>query len=381
MNKRELVENIAAKTGLSRAASRRLLDAVTSGISQALAGGQKVSLKGFGSWKTQTRTARPGRNPRSGEKLLLPATRAVRFRPGIRLREVIKETTSPGQVPGEQKIGRKKAHVIAVTSGKGGTGKTNFVINSAIAMAQRGRKVFVIDADLGTANVDILLGLHCRYSINDLISDQSLTLRDIAVEGPEGVLIIPGGSGLQELAELSPAALIRTIEMLKPLEEQADVLIIDTGSGISRNVIEFALAADEIIVVVTPEPHAVSDAYAIIKVLSTRQNTPPLKLVFNQVESYSEARLVAARLVDVAERFLQINPEILGHIVRDDNLVRSVKHFQPIVLYNPLAPAARCLTAIVEKIIPPAGDEESVTRPSSQDSFITRLKDLFARPS
>lgn len=209
------------------------------------------------------------------------------------------------------------------------------------------------------------------------MEDHDISLLDIMVEGPEGINIIPGGSGLQTLAELPSEELGRIIGMLKPLEESADVILIDTGSGISRNVVDFCLAADEVVVVVTPEPHSISDAYAIIKVLSSKGIKPDIKITLNLVEDFNEARHVAAKLSDVANRFLNIEPETLGHIVRDDNLTRSVKHFKPIVLYNPLAPASRCIVAIAEKLIPLPKDFQQPVKKES--GFLEKLKTIFSK--
>ena len=190
-------------------------------------------------------------------------------------------------------------------------------------------------------------------------------------------MIVPGGSGLQTLAELPEEELARLVGMLEPLEELADVILIDTGSGISRNVVDFALAADEIVIVVTPEPHAISDAYALLKVLNSKEQKPLLNVVYNLVENPLEAQQVAKRFADVAERFLGMTPENMGHVVKDDNLVRSVKQFKPLVLYNPLAPASRSFMAIAERLVRGAAEEKAA--PVSRQSFLNRLKSLFSR--
>ncbi len=386
MNKHDLITSTAEKAGISKAAAKRVVDATTSIIEENLARGEKVALKGFGSFDLRHRPLRRIRNLHNQKMITVPAARIPVFKPGKNLRAMVKSagdrggTTmiendssdfQPGAQPGHPKV-------IAVTSGKGGTGKTNFVINTAIALAQRGQKVCLIDADLGTANVDVLLGLHCKHTINSLIEDKDMDLMEIVIEGPEGIQLIPGGSGLQSLAELPKEELTRIISMFKPLEQHADVIIIDTGSGISRNVVEFAVAADEVVVVITPEPHSISDAYAIIKVLSTNElQPPPIKLVFNLVENLTEARMVSSRLTDVTERFLQVTPETIGHIVKDDNVVRSVKQFKPFVLYNPLAPASKCIVAIAEKLIPMPNGEKPVTREEKR-GFLGKLKTLFS---
>ncbi len=395
MNKTDLVSSTARKSGLSKAAAKRALNAVTAVIEEALSKGDKVTLKGFGTFSLRHRPLRRIRSLHDQRIITVPSSNLPAFKPGKNLKTLIKEKQAKNDAnkPGnsfddfenafkdpDSRSDTRLPKVIAVTSGKGGTGKTNFVINTAIALAQRGQKVYLIDADLGTANVDVLLGLHCRHTINTLVEDKNMNLMDIIVEGPEGIRIIPGGSGLQSLAELPREELARIISMFKPLEQHADVIMIDTGAGISKNVIEFALAADEIVIVITPEPHSISDAYAIIKVLQANKLQPPIKLVFNLVENTTEAKLVSSRLTDVTERFLQLKPETIGHIFKDDNVVKSVKQFKPFVLYNPLSPASRCIVSIAERLIP-SSEEEQKTLRTEKKGFIGKLKTLFTSTS
>ncbi len=400
MNKSDLIKNTADKANITRADAKRIVDATIETISDSLAQGNKVSIKGFGTFRLKHRPLKRIRNLHTKEMITVPSARLPAFKPGKNIKTKINEieekhttevtdkkyssqekpVTGKTQLPEftvEDKA-TKQPKVIAVTSGKGGTGKTNFVINTAIALSQRGQKVYLLDADLGTANVDVLLGLQSKYTINTLVEDKEMNLMDIIIEGPEGVKVIPGGSGLQSLTDLPEEELGRIINMLKPLEKHADIIMIDTGSGISKNVVEFAMAADEVVIVATPEPHSISDAYAIIKVLSANEFQPPIKLVFNLVDNIAEAKLVSAKLTDVANRFLDLTPQTIGHIVKDDNVVKSVKQFKPFVLYNPLTPASRCVVSIAERLTQPAGEVEEKPE-QEKKGFLGKLKHIFSR--
>jgi len=400
MNKSDLIKNTADKANITRADAKRIVDATIETISDSLAQGNIVSIKGFGTFRLKHRPLKRIRNLHTKEMITVPSARLPAFKPGKNIKTKINEieekhttevtdkkyssqekpVTGKTQLPEftvEDKA-TKQPKVIAVTSGKGGTGKTNFVINTAIALSQRGQKVYLLDADLGTANVDVLLGLQSKYTINTLVEDKEMNLMDIIVEGPEGVKVIPGGSGLQSLTDLPEEELGRIINMLKPLEKHADIIMIDTGSGISKNVVEFAMAADEVVIVATPEPHSISDAYAIIKVLSANEFQPPIKLVFNLVDNIAEAKLVSAKLTDVANRFLDLTPQTIGHIVKDDNVVKSVKQFKPFVLYNPLTPASRCVVSIAERLTQPAGEVEEKPE-QEKKGFLGKLKHIFSR--
>ncbi|MDK2986465.1 MAG: flagellar biosynthesis protein FlhG [Clostridia bacterium] len=264
--------------------------------------------------------------------------------------------------------------IIAVTSGKGGVGKTNFVINVAIALAKKGLRTFIIDADLGTANVDVLLNIHPKYTLQDLVEGTKDNILDIIVEGPEGIQIVPGSSGFQSLADLSENELSNVIKKFEPLQEYADVIIIDTGAGLSRNVIKFVLAADEVIVITTTEPHAITDAYAIIKVLDDKDSTLNTKLIVNRVDSKNEAVKIIKRMESVVERFLNIKVTGLGYIFEDPNIRKAVKNYTPFIKYSPHSLAAKCITGLADKINPLNKQTDNI----SNKSFLAKLKKIFS---
>ena len=279
--------------------------------------------------------------------------------------------TVPESVGDNRQLANTGPKIIAVTSGKGGVGKTNFVINVAIALAQKGVRTFIIDADLGTANIDVLLNLHPRYTLQDLIEGTKDNILDIIVEGPEGVQVVPGGSGFQSLADLSERSLAQVIEKFEPLQDYADVILIDTGAGLSRNVIKFVLAADEVIVITTTEPHAITDAYAIIKVLDDKDSTLNIKLIVNRAESKKEAVQIMKRMESVVERFLSINLASLGYISEDSNIKKAVKNLTPLIKYSPHSLAAKSITRLADKINPHLQSD------INKKSFLAKLKKIF----
>jgi flagellar biosynthesis protein FlhG len=250
-------------------------------------------------------------------------------------------------VAGRDKM--RKIRVISVTSGKGGVGKSNVVANLALAMTRLGSKVLIIDADLGLGNINLLLGLKPAYTLNDLFSGEK-GLSEIIVEGPGGVKVIPAGSGMQKYTRLSGAERIRLLNELDDLEEEFDTFIIDTESGISDNVIYFTSAAQEIVVVVSPEPTSIADGYALIKLLSTTYGEHHFKVLINMAKDSDEALKTYYRLASVVGRFLEISLDYLGCVVRDDLLIDSVKRQRAVYELYPDSASSRCFSALARRI-------------------------------
>ncbi|MDK2822733.1 MAG: flagellar biosynthesis protein FlhG [Clostridia bacterium] len=269
---------------------------------------------------------------------------------------------------------QKSTKFISITSGKGGVGKTSFTINLGITLSQMGYRTFIIDADLGTANVDVLLNLQPKYNLKHILNREKDIL-DIIIDGPGGIHLIPGGSGLQNLADLDEWQFNRLINSFQVLEKYADVILIDTGAGLSKNVINFILASDEVIVVTTPEPHAITDAYAIIKVMDERDTTLNPKLILNRVESPEEAKKISEKMIKVTDHFLSLKLESLGYILEDSNVLRAIKKLRPFVLTDPLCPAAQCVKNISQRLIKPDANYEFEVR----KNFFHRVKELFNR--
>lgn len=218
---------------------------------------------------------------------------------------------------------RKSPYVISISSGKGGVGKSLTTINLAMAARRSNRDVTILDADLGLANVDVLLGLNARHNLADVLNGH-VAMRDIILEGPLGVRVIPSGSGIAKLSQLSYAQRVALLEHVEAYEEQPDILFVDTGAGISSNVLHFATAADCRVVVTTPEPHAITDAYAFIKVMCEEEKIRDFKLVVNMARSADEGKRIAGRVADVARQFLNADVQYVGHVPIDPQVQRWV---------------------------------------------------------
>lgn len=251
----------------------------------------------------------------------------------------------------------KPLRVIAVTSGKGGVGKTNLVVNLAVALQSLGNNVIVLDADLGLANIDVLLGLNPRYNLGHTISEGK-TMEEIMVEGPGGIKIIPGATGIADLADLGDFQREKLIDSLSSLDDKGDILIIDTGAGLSKNVRNFVEASDEAVVITTPDPASITDAYSMIKVLLDESPELDIKLVVNMAKTKFEAQEVNDRMILVVKQFLNKYLETLGYIIDDRLVVKAVRVQQPVILAYPSCEASSCIKNIAKKITPVLKDEK-----------------------
>jgi flagellar biosynthesis protein FlhG len=264
-------------------------------------------------------------------------------------------TPKPGQnlgAPSEK--GKKQNSVghtrsIAITSGKGGVGKSNVAVNVALELACAGWRVSLLDADLALANADVLLGLNPKYHLGHVLSGQR-TLAEVIVETTDGLRLIPGGSGIEELANLSEAQQRRFIAELSAMEVESDFLIIDTPAGIAHNVTAVLHAASAVLIVTTPDPTAVVDAYATLKVLHRESPEKPVWLVVNDVVGIGDAEKTFEQIHSAAKRFLQHPLEHLGTIPRDSELAEAVRRQIPVLYYAPQSPASRSLRLIAKRL-------------------------------
>jgi flagellar biosynthesis protein FlhG len=239
---------------------------------------------------------------------------------------------------------RDSTEIITVTSGKGGVGKTNISVNLGIAFALSGRKVLIVDADLGLSNVNIVAGLvpPPRYNLFHVIKGEK-EIEEVVAEGPCGVKVITGAIGISTLANLSPKKRTELVEKLSGLSNVADLIIIDTSAGLSGRVVSFILAADKVILVTTPEPTAIADAYGIVKAISFRNKEMDIRLIVNKAKSFEEGEKVARRIAEIAGQFLDMKIESLGVLLNDRAVENAVREQRPFFLAYPKAKATKCI--------------------------------------
>jgi len=242
----------------------------------------------------------------------------------------------------------KPIKVISVTGGKGGVGKSNVSVNLAVAMAMEGRRVMLLDADLGLANIDVMLGLQVRQNLSHVLAGEC-ELRDIVLTGPEGIKIVPAASGTRSMAALSEMEHAGLVRAFSDLSDQAEVLIVDTAAGIADNVISFTLASQEIVLVVCDEPTSITDAYALMKVLSQEHGVYNFKVLANMVRSPQEGRHLFAKLTAVSDRFLDVGLEYIGSIPFDENVRNAVRKQKPVVQAFPRTPASVAIKQLSKK--------------------------------
>jgi len=241
--------------------------------------------------------------------------------------------------------------VISVTSGKGGVGKTNIVGNLAIAFQRMGKRVLIFDADLGLANIDIIFGIHPEDNIDAVIRGEK-RLSDVIVEGPEGVSVIPASSGIEDVANLTEGQKLNLLSEFDDLNYKFDIMLIDTGAGISSNVVYFNLAAQERLIVVTPEPTSITDAYALLKVMFNRYGTKNFVILLNMVKDQKEARSVFKNLSSVADKFLAgISLDYAGGIVGDEFLKKAVVKRRPVVCAYPDSSSSQGIKALATYLL------------------------------
>ncbi|MGL4774122.1 MAG: MinD/ParA family protein [Clostridium sp.] len=242
----------------------------------------------------------------------------------------------------------QKAKIITVTSGKGGVGKSNFVVNLSIYLRRMGKKVLIFDADIGMGNDDVLMGVFPKYNVFDIIKGKDIN--EVLVEGPEGVMLLPGGSGLNKIEDMQEVE--RNIFLSKLQEiEGFDFILMDTGAGISRSVLAFLACSEELILLTTPEPTALTDAYSLLKAADYFKIKDKAKVVVNRAFDYEEGEQTYGKFKNAVERFLRIRVEYLGCILEDRHLVKGVREQRPFIISYPNSQGAKCIATIGNKLI------------------------------
>ena len=271
------------------------------------------------------------------------------------------------------------AKVFTVTSGKGGVGKTNISINLAIALCEMGYRVAVIDADFGLANVEVLFGAIPKYTLLDVIHNEK-TISEVLCEGPRGISFISGGSGVEEIIRLGSDQIASLVANLSVIDNDFDIIIIDTGAGISETVIGMALAADEVLLVTTPEPTAITDAYALIKALFQRDRDRVIRVIVNRAESEKEATEIMAKLSQVSEKFLDLELLKLGYIPNDAVVIRSVKRQMPFIVGFPNSASSRNTQQIARTLMNCEQYQETKSG-KGLSGFISKISRVFTMQS
>lgn len=243
----------------------------------------------------------------------------------------------------------RRARVIAITSGKGGVGKTNTTANVAVALALAGKRVCIIDADTGLANINIVLGLRPEHTLEDFL-DHGLPIEAILMEGPRGVRVVPGASGIVEYADLSRQHQQSLLNGMQRLEQAFDYLLIDTAAGIADSVIRFVLAAERALLVVSPDPTSLTDAFALTRILKRNHYGGDLHVLVNMADSEAAALKVYQRFAQAAQKYMQVELDWFGHVTADRALVTAVRLQHPVVLVQPDAPSSVCFHALAQRL-------------------------------
>ncbi len=281
-----------------------------------------------------------------------------------RLRTMFQDTNDkPNKSP--------SSRIITITSGKGGVGKTNITVNIAIQLSKLGKKVVILDADLGLANIELLMGITPKYSLEDVIKG-SKSIEQVFTSGPFGINFISGGSGVKELIRISDAQLDFFIRNLNKLDRLADIILIDTGAGLSNSVMSFVKAVNEVILVATPDPTAIMDAYSLIKLLKNDLvDLPKINIIINKVYKEQEGYEAFNKLFKVSDKFLEVPIENLGYVPYDTHLVKAVKSQNPVIISYPKATSSKAFERLANRLLNIPYNNKG--NKSGIDSFIKRL--------
>ena len=304
---------------------------------------------------------------------LMPAQNVEVFRriseyeaAGLGEEEIKTRLVQPPETEHIHVVAQSQTKVIGITSGKGGVGKTTFALNAAIELARQRQRVLVIDGDLGLANLHILAGIQPRYDLSSVVRDE-VGLAEILADGPEGIRILPGTCGESDLASLDNVKKSRLMDSLQEIEQDADFVLIDTGAGMSDNVMRFVSSADELVLMTTPDITAIADAYGMAKVIVQENEKSRMSILVNKVSSFKESRDVFVRLNECSKRFLDYSFRELGYVLKDNAVGYATQKRVPVAISYPNSRASRAIRRIAGVLL---RDQEPTDREGS-------LSDLF----
>ena len=279
----------------------------------------------------------------------------------------------------QKKKERKVSRVITVTSGKGGVGKSTLTVNLAIQLSGLGKKVVILDADFGLANIEVMLGIRPDYNLADLMF-RGKELKDIIIQGPENIGFISGGSGIQELSRLTREQVVYLVSKLYELDELADIILVDTGAGISDSVLEFVSASNEVLLVATPEPTSITDAYALLKTLNRRsgfsKEDTTIRMVANRIKTKEDGDTLYSKLGLVVDKFLSLKMEYIGAIPDDPNCGKAIMQQQPISLSEPRSASVKAIRSIAEKL---TSNDDDTDKKGIAQLFSRWMKSLYRK--
>ena len=268
----------------------------------------------------------------------------------------------------------EKVRVITITSGKGGVGKSNLTVNLALSFAKRGKRVVIFDADFGFANVDILLGLVPHHNMYHVVRGEK-KLSEIILAGPLGIRLVPGSTGLLEMAHLSVLQRQQLLRQLLELEGNTDIILIDTGAGISKAVLGFIAAATDVLLITNPEPTSITDAYGVAKIIGTHKLHKEVKLIVNQVKNRQEGDEVAHRIAQVAKQYLPVCISYLGYIVSDRVVNRSVREQCPFCIAYPNSKVTHCVEELAKNLL---AEQDHAPSDLGMKGFLSKIVKIFS---
>ncbi|MFZ5757627.1 MAG: MinD/ParA family protein [Pseudomonadota bacterium] len=270
-----------------------------------------------------------------------------------------------------RKPGMPPVRVIAITGGKGGVGKTSVAVNLSLSLVEQGQRVLLLDTDLGMANADVLLGLTPSFTLFDVVSGRC-SIEETLIEGPHGLLVLPAASGRSRMAELKPTEHVGLIHACSAIDRPLDTLIVDTAAGISDSVLTFSQAAQEVLIVVCNEPASMTDAYALVKVLSQERGVKRVRVLANMIRSDKEGLEILAKLSRVTERFLDVVMDFAGAIPHDEWLRRAIQRRQAVVDAFPASASSQAFRELASQVM--RWDFPSAPR-GGVEFFVERLLD------